>query len=283
MILFSRASDISNYLKIKSENGNSIGFVPTMGALHSGHLSLLEASKKVQSLSVVSIFVNPTQFNEKADFERYPVSIEKDIELLEQAGCDVLFLPSVTEMYPNGTHNLPHYALGNLEDILEGYYRPGHFQGVCQVMHRLLDIIEPDTLIMGRKDYQQCLVIQNLLTQFGWKTSLTIAPTLREISGLAMSSRNRLLGEAELEKATAIYQTLQFLKNNLQPGKTDMLLAESISFLQETGFNKIDYVSIADAKTLAPVTLWDGKGKTVALVAAFINGIRLIDNLPLQE
>ncbi len=282
MILFKKANDISNYLRIKSQSGATIGFVPTMGALHQGHLSLLQISKKANSLTVASIFVNPTQFNDKGDFDRYPVTLEKDILALETEGCEILFLPSITEIYPNGTEATRHFQLGRMENLLEGHFRPGHFQGVCQVMHRLLEIIQPHTLVLGQKDYQQCMVIRKLIEQNGWNISLTIAPTLREISGLAMSSRNTLLPISELSNAAEIFQMLQFLKNTIQPGETESLVAKAKARLLQSGFSKVDYVSIADAISLEPVSLWDGRLPVVALVAAFLNGIRLIDNLTLK-
>src|SRR6476620_9509378 len=154
MILFKKAAQLSGYLRKQKTNGLSIGFVPTMGALHSGHLSLIAASKKEQSITVCSIFVNPTQFNNPDDFKHYPVRIEEDIEQLLKSDCDILFLPSAEEIYPVG-YAAKHYDLGLLETILEGHYRPGHFQGVCQVVDRLLEIIEPTSLYLGQKDYQQ--------------------------------------------------------------------------------------------------------------------------------
>lgn len=282
MILFKKATDLSKYLRIKSQSGASIGFVPTMGALHKGHLSLLELSKKLSSLSVASIFVNPTQFNDKVDFDRYPVTLEKDILALENEGCDVLFLPDITEIYPNGTGTSRHFQLGNMENLLEGHFRPGHFQGVCQVMHRLLEIILPTSLVLGQKDYQQCMVIRKLIEQNDWDISLHIGATLREASGLAMSSRNTLLPASSLQKAAEIFNMLQYLKDSIKPGETESLLAKGKAMLLQSGFSKVDYVSIADAVNLEPITQWDGRSSVVALVAAFLDGIRLIDNLKLN-
>src|SRR5690242_13565632 len=199
MILFKKVIDLRKWLDHQRQTENNIGFVPTMGALHSGHLSLIEASKKENSITVSSIFVNPTQFNDPTDFEKYPVTIEKDIDLLEGIGCDAIFLPSVEEIYPNGTKSVKHYELGYLEKILEGKFRPGHFQGVCMVVERLLEIVEPDKLYLGQKDFQQCMVIRKLISLMGKENtiSLEISPTLREPDGLAMSSRNVRLNEEE--------------------------------------------------------------------------------------
>ncbi len=260
----------------------SIGFVPTMGALHQGHLSLIGLSKQADTLTVCSIFVNPTQFNDPKDFEKYPVTIEQDILLLERAGCHVLFLPTVQEMYPNGTAPSLHYDLGYLETLLEGSHRPGHFQGVCQVVHRLLDIVQPTHFYLGQKDYQQCMVLKKLIELIGSPAVLTIGPTLREASGLAMSSRNMRLSEGDKQKATAIYEAHCFIKQHIQQGALLPLLQLAQKKILEAGFEKIDYVAIGNAATLQPVTNWDGKEQLVVLTAAFLNGVRLIDNMLLN-
>ncbi|HWB92540.1 MAG TPA: pantoate--beta-alanine ligase, partial [Puia sp.] len=190
MVIFKYAADLAGWLKKQRAAGQKINFVPTMGALHAGHISLITISKNRPSLTVCSIFVNPTQFNDPKDFQKYPITIDKDILLLEHAGADVLFLPGIGELYPAGLEDLEHYDLGPLESLLEGKYRPGHFQGVCQVMQRLLNIVRPDDLFMGSKDYQQCMVVQRLLTLMDLPTNLHRCPIVREPDGLAMSSRN---------------------------------------------------------------------------------------------
>lgn len=278
MILFRKAADITNYLQICRSQNKRIGFVPTMGALHQGHISLIDASKHNCGVTVCSIFVNPTQFNDAKDFEKYPVTLEKDIDILEDAGCDVLFLPSVTEMYPGGTQNLKTYDLGYLETVLEGKYRPGHFQGVCQVVHRLLTIIICDQLFLGQKDYQQCMVIKRMVETEHIQTSISICATLREKSGLAMSSRNMRLSEQEKERALAIFETLTYLKEHIKPGSLNQLKATATGNLSNAGF-KVDYVEIADAANLDIISHWDGKQKLVAVAAAFAGDVRLIDNL----
>ena len=217
MILFKKAADINSYLQQHINLGKSIGFVPTMGALHQGHISLIGTSKIANGLTVCSIFVNPAQFNDAKDFNNYPSTIEKDIDALENAGCDVLFLPSVAEIYPSGTQNAKTYDLGYLETVLEGKYRPGHFQGVCLVVHRLLNIINANQLYLGQKDYQQCMVIKRLVELEEIKTNINICPTLRETSGLAMSSRNMRLSNKEKEHALKIFETLSYLKKNIKP------------------------------------------------------------------
>ncbi len=277
MILVKKRSDLQQILHGQRQNGQTIGFVPTMGALHNGHLSLIEQSKENYNLTVCSIFVNPTQFNNKADFDKYPVTIEKDINLLEQDGCDVLFLPSVDEMYPAGEQVI-HYDLGFIETVLEGKYRPGHFQGVCQIVDKLLNAVKPDGLLLGQKDYQQCMVINKMIELRGHATQLIICPTIRQADGLAMSSRNMRLSDTSKQQALHIIQCLKKIKHNLHPGDIGELKQAAIQHLEQNGF-KVDYVEVCDALTLQAVNTWDGKQNLVALAAAFLGDVRLIDNL----
>ena len=282
MILFKKASDINIYLLKSKEADKKIGFVPTMGALHQGHTSLIQASKQAGSISVCSIFINPAQFNDAKDFDKYPTTIEKDIDALEKAGCDVLFLPSVAEMYPAGTTHAKTYDLGYLETVLEGKYRPGHFQGVCLVVHRLLNIIPADDFYLGQKDYQQCMVIKKLVQLEKINTTIHICPTLRETGGLAMSSRNMRLTAEARKHAPKIFETLSYLKNNIKPGDLTKLKQAAINNLIDAGF-KVDYVEIANAGNLEIINDWDGNKKPVAVIAAFLGDVRLIDNLLLEK
>lgn len=283
MILFKNADTLRNYLEEQAKNGKKAGFVPTMGALHKGHLLLAETCKKENDISIVSIFVNPTQFNDPGDFKNYPVTLEKDIMAIEQAGCEVLFLPSVEEIYPNGMEQKKIYPLGYLEEILEGKFRPGHFQGVCMVVDRLLEIVGPDRLYLGQKDYQQCMVIKKLIELLGKRNEVhaVICPTLREPDGLAMSSRNLRLNPTERKIAPAIYNALQYIRSNIPVEKPAALKTAMTESLIKKGF-RVDYVEIADAATLEPVNEWDGKQQLVTLAAAFLNEVRLIDNLVLN-
>jgi pantoate--beta-alanine ligase len=278
MLIFHTVQQLQNYLSKQKQKGFRTGFVPTMGALHQGHLSLMEASKKATDLTICSIFVNPTQFNDPKDFEKYPVTISTDVELLLKAGVHVLFLPSVKEIYPNGTQEQQHYDLGFLETVLEGKYRPGHFQGVCQVMHRLLDIVKADDLFMGQKDYQQCMVISHLITTQQIPSKLHIAPTLRESDGLAMSSRNMRLTIEDRHTAVAISQTLKQMRMQLRPGSLQKIKEDATAFLTAKGF-RVDYTEIVHADTLALLDNWNGKDPAVALIAAYIGEVRLIDNM----
>jgi pantoate--beta-alanine ligase len=277
MIIYKSASALNHYLRAKKIAGKSIGFVPTMGALHEGHISLIYTCKENNDITVCSIFINPTQFNNAADFEKYPVTVEKDIDMLEKSGCDILFLPAGDEVYPPGAPLRP-YDLGYIETILEGKYRPGHFQGVCQVVHRLLDIIAPQRLYLGQKDYQQCMVIKKLVELEKLDVKVNIHPTLREDNGLAMSSRNLRLNEKERREAVKIHQALSLIKNNIQPGNLEDIKNKATDYLTSNNF-RVDYVAIADAGTLVLQDHWDGKKKLVFLIAAYLNEVRLIDNL----
>ncbi len=277
MILVKTEKTIIPFLQKWRKNQLSIGFVPTMGALHNGHLSLISSSISDCDICVSSLFVNPTQFNNKSDFEKYPVTLEKDIALLEAAGCHILFLPSVSEIYPPN-YVPPHYPLGELEMILEGKYRPGHFQGVCQVVDRLLHIIHPQCLYLGQKDYQQCMVIKKMIELRNYFTDVKINPTIRDANGLALSSRNMRLSDEEKILALHLSKTLFYIKENIEPGNVELLKQQMAQQLEDKGF-KVDYVEIASAATLETVTHWNGNDKLVALVAAYINEVRLIDNM----
>jgi len=257
-----------------------------MGALHAGHISLIDISKKSTDITVCSIFVNPTQFNDPKDFQKYPITIEDDILLLEQGGADVLYLPEVSDIYPDGTKSLETYDLGRLESLLEGAFRPGHFQGVCQVMRRLLDVVRPDQLFMGQKDYQQCMVVHRLLEIMGLPTRLVPCPIVREKDGLAMSSRNRRLSPEQRQTAITIYQALTGIKEGWQKGNSSGELISAATFLLESKGFRVDYVSIADPLTLEPLPETVSRETVsrptaVALIAAFLGEIRLIDNMAL--
>ena len=281
MILFKAKADLQFWLNKQIEKGKTTGFVPTMGALHTGHIRLIEASKQITDLTICSIFVNPVQFNDPEDFKNYPVSTEKDIELLEKAETDVLFLPSVSEIYPDRKIALEQYDLRDLETVFEGRFRPGHFQGVCQVMSRLLKAVEPDHLFMGQKDYQQCKIVQRLLEIMKIPVEFHQVTTIRDQDGLAQSSRNRRLNPEQRKNANAIYKSLSFLKENMAAGDLSNLITDAQEILDSAQF-KIDYVSIADAKDLKPISIWDGKEPAVGLIAAFQGEVRLIDNMLLN-
>ena len=280
MILFKKNEDLQNWINKQHLSVGNIGFVPTMGALHAGHISLINAAKKENVLTVSSIFVNPVQFNDPKDFEKYPVTIERDIFLLEEAGCDVLFIPPIKEIYPDGIAAKKYFELGFIETVLEGKSRPGHFQGVCMVVERLLKIVRPDRLYLGQKDYQQCIIITKLIELMGMKEKIevVISPTFREPNGLAMSSRNMRLSTEEKEKASAIYQSLSLIKKLYKNENLAMLKQKAQLLLEEAGL-KPDYIEIVDATDLSMITDRETNKKAIALVAAFMKEVRLIDNM----
>ncbi len=281
MILFKKAENLSNYRRSLKDQNLSTGFVPTMGAIHEGHISLITKAKSECDIVIASIFVNPTQFNNPDDLKKYPVSTEQDIDMFEEAGCDVLFLPTSEEIYPPG-YKAEFYDLGTLESVFEGAHRPGHFQGVCQVVDRLLQITVPDKLFLGQKDLQQCMVLKRLVEIKELDIEVVICPTLREQGGLAMSSRNRRLSNQERTSAFEIYRQLSIVKDNIKVESINSLISKAKSVLQKQGFI-IDYFSVARSGTLEEVTNWDGTEPLVVLAAATINQVRLIDNLIIND
>lgn len=278
MIIVKEANTLARYIAKEKEAGSAIGFVPTMGALHRGHLDLIGRSRQQTGFTVCSIFVNPTQFNNAGDYRKYPNVIEKDLVQLESVGTDLLFLPPIEAIYAGGTEGLEQYDLDYLETVLEGKYRPGHFQGVCQVMRRLLEMVNPDKLFMGLKDYQQCMVVKRLLQLMQSPVEFIACPTVREADGLAMSSRNLRLDQEQRMKAPAIYRCLNYLRSELKPGDLNALKKQGRELLLQKGF-EVDYVEIANADNLELVHHWDGKLPLVALIAAFLGEVRLIDNM----
>jgi pantoate--beta-alanine ligase len=258
-----------------------------MGALHDGHASLIREARGRGRFTICSIFVNPTQFNDPSDYAKYPKTLDKDVLLLESSGVDVLFLPSVAEIYPEGLHLSENYDLGYLETVLEGKYRPGHFQGVCQVVGRLLRIVRPSELFMGQKDYQQCMVLKKFIALERLPVAMIICPTRREPAGLAMSSRNLRLDESQRKSAVELFSTLEFIKSHLRPEGPNLfkgdplplasLKREAVARLEGKEL-RVDYVEIADARDLTLLDAWDGVRPAVALVAAYSGEVRLIDN-----
>ncbi|RYE23560.1 MAG: pantoate--beta-alanine ligase [Sphingobacteriales bacterium] len=283
MVIFKKIADLQEYLKDKKAGSAAgIGFIPTMGALHDGHTSLVKTAKKAGNIAVASIFVNPTQFNDPEDFKKYPLSTDKDVMLLTEAGCDILFLPEVGEIYPGGLKTGSDYSFGYLDTVFEGAHRPGHFKGVGQVVARLLNIVQPDTLYLGQKDYQQCMVVKSLMEQEGvHKAELVIGNTVREDDGLAMSSRNRRLTEPQRALAGLLYQCLVSIQAKQTEGNFTKVQRECNDLLVHKGFEP-DYIALAHADTLEEMHDYDAGHKTVALIAAKIGDIRLIDNMLLN-
>ena len=281
MIIFKKEQDLREYLSEQNRQGRTIGFIPTMGALHAGHRSLIEKAKEGNMLTVCSIFVNPTQFNDKNDFINYPITEDEDTTLLIDAGCDVLFIPSVDEIYPNGQQQ-NHVELGYIATVLEGAYRPGHFNGVAQVVERLLAIVNPQYLFLGQKDYQQCMVIKKLLElKKNDQVQLVICPTVREEDGLAMSSRNLRLTDPQRALAAIIYQCLVAIQTKQNSDNFDLVQKQCLDLLKAKGFQP-EYVALANADDLSLMDNYENNTSMVALIAAKIADIRLIDNLLLN-
>jgi pantoate--beta-alanine ligase len=278
--VFQTVADLRQYLLNASNLANKpIGFVPTMGALHAGHLSLVQAAKNQATLTVCSIFVNPTQFNDKKDYDKYPMQTDADLEMLLHTGCDVVFVPTIDEMYPNGTEEHVKIDLGFIGTTLEAAQRPGHFEGVVQVVKRLLDIVEPGLLFMGQKDFQQCLVVKKLIDVFEMPVQLVICPTEREADGLAMSSRNMRLDIHERQAAIKLSQALFYLRDHYKTVDFNRLLTEQTAQLNADPLIRAEYLVIVNGHTLEPLNKIQADIPLVALVAAKVGEIRLIDNL----
>ncbi len=281
MEVFNKISDLQKKISLLKSQNKKIGFVPTMGALHEGHLSLVRCSKKDNDITVVSIFVNPTQFNDPKDLERYPRMLDKDMEKLEAENCDILFAPDEKEMYPEPDTRV--FDFGDLDKILEGKYRPGHFNGVAQIVSKLFDAVKPHRAYFGQKDYQQLLIVKKLVEKYmpGSGIEIVSCPIVREKDGLAMSSRNLLLKPDERISAAKISQTLftakkKYLDENLS---VDEIKRFVIDELKKDKNLRPEYFELADAETLKPVKSWDEAEKIIGLIAVYCGQIRLIDNL----
>lgn len=277
MIICNTVRAVREELELQRDKNKTIGFVPTMGALHQGHLELMERAKVENDLLVVSIFVNPIQFNNKNDLESYPRVLDEDIAKLEAIGCDYLFAPSVEEIYPEPINDT--YDFGALGNVMEGAFRPGHFNGVAIVVRRLFEIIEPHKSYFGEKDYQQLAIIQDMVRQLAMPVEIIPCPIVREDDGLAMSSRNRRLTESERQLAPSIYKILKkgaSLRNVLSPEELRLWARAQIENTE--GF-LIDYVEVADDTYLQPFEHWNDVKGALIFVALFLGDVRLIDNI----
>lgn len=257
--------------------GKTTGFVPTMGALHAGHLSLIKLAQQGNNVVICSIFVNPTQFNDPADLEKYPRPIADDIKKLEDAGCDILFSPAVNEMYADNEQW--HLNIGELEHLLEGKFRPGHYQGVTQVVYKLFDIVKPDKAYFGQKDYQQFMVISKMVELMHMPVELIMCPIEREADGLAMSSRNIHLSATDRQHALILSKTLKWVKDHFDKNNIAQLQAEAEKQISNEPGVQLEYFVIADGDNLHPAN--QNTPKFVALVAARVGNTRLIDNMVL--
>lgn len=280
MKVYSKTSDLKNVINNVKAQGKTIGFVPTMGALHNGHISLVNTSEEQCDITIVSIFVNPTQFNNIEDLNNYPRTLEEDIKLLEKSTkCEILFSPSFTDVYPEDFQK-SELNLGLLENVMEGKHRPGHFEGVVNVVKRLFEIVEPTKAFFGLKDFQQVAVIKYMTKAFSLPVEIMACPTLRETSGLAMSSRNQRLSENEKEEALIIYKTLLQAKELSSTFSPREVIEKSISFF-EKGNLKLEYFEIVNPLTLESLDENWTEGSTACIVA-YCGDVRLIDNLQLN-
>lgn len=280
MKIFNSKQAIHNYLDQLRSLGKTIGFVPTMGALHAGHLSLIEQARKSAEIIVCSIFVNPTQFNDKKDLENYPRPIEDDIRKLEEVKCDILFIPGVDEMY-NSTEKWA-IELGNLDTVLEGKIRPGHYQGVTQIVNKLFDTIKPDFAFFGQKDYQQFMVISYMVKKLRMKVKLVLCPIIREQDGLAMSSRNIYISAADRINSLALFHALSKFRELYKIKSLAQLKTEITSFLKSAPGIEMEYFEIFNAKSFKPA-ITKRSGSIIALVAAKVGSIRIIDNMIIEK
>ena len=271
--------ELISYINDFRKKGKTIGLVPTMGALHEGHLSLVRECKKNTDITVVSIFVNPTQFNDPEDLKRYPRTPEQDISLLNTVDCDLVFLPTVEEIYPE--KDIRKFNFGYLENIMEGARRPGHFNGVGQVVSRLFDIVTPDKAFFGMKDFQQIAIIKNMVQQLNYKIDIVSCPIIREASGLALSSRNMLLDEEHKKNAPHIYATLKKARNLVAQMSVDDLKKWITDQIDSNPYLKTEYFEIVDNTTLQIIQNWNEKNDRVVCVAVHAGKIRLIDNIVL--
>jgi len=269
--------EINSAISALKEDGRTIGFVPTMGALHAGHLSLLGRSVHENDINVSSIFVNPIQFNNKQDLEKYPRTLEDDCSKLEKAGCDIVFAPSVEEMYPGEV--IESYDFGELERVMEGAHRPGHFNGVAVVVKRLFDICMPHKAYFGEKDFQQLMIIKALVEQENIPVEVIGCPIIREPDGLAMSSRNVRLSLEERKIAPEIFKTLQWIAHQARKEKVKVVLEGAENKLNALPGIKVEYIQLAEENTLLPLRKWGETAKARVFAALFLGDVRLIDNL----
>ncbi len=257
--------------------GEKIGFVPTMGALHDGHLSLVEQARQQCEVVIASIFVNPTQFNDPNDLANYPRTLEADLKMLESQGCDIVFVPTVETMYPEPDNRI--FAFGELETVMEGQFRPGHFNGVAQVVSKLFDLVNPDKAFFGQKDFQQLAIIKAMVKQLNLPVEIVPCAIVREPDGLAMSSRNKLLLPEYRKCAPQIYRILSEAKNLAKSHSVAEVKNFVCQEIEQTNLLKLEYFELVEELSLKAIQSWDESGIKVGCIAVFAGKVRLIDNL----
>lgn len=282
MIVTESENWLRSRIKKLKESDNSIGFVPTMGALHKGHLSIVKRAVRENDICIISIFVNPKQFNNSSDLEKYPRTIKEDLSLLDKhlAINDIVFNPSVEEIYKN--HKQAVYDLGNLEEIMEGKFREGHFQGVATIVNILFDIITPDKAYFGKKDYQQYLIIKKLVKTTGHQIKIIPCPIVREKNGLAMSSRNNRLSDKQRQNAGIIFKALEIARSLVSTAGTVEIKEEVCRIIQSSTDFDLEYFKIVDSETLMDIDDIDSGTGVIACIAVYAGEIRLIDNIILK-
>jgi len=276
--IFKTKAALKAFLQPLKASAKKIALVPTMGALHNGHISLIKLAQQNADVIICSIFVNPTQFTDPKDLEKYPRPIEHDLAMLADAGCNAVFMPNVEEMYPNGADEAWHIDLGKAEFLLEGEFRKGHYQGVTQIVKKLFDAVEPDVAMFGQKDFQQVLMIKNMLSYFKLPITIITCPIIREDDGLAMSSRNIHLSTDERLHSLVLSKSLQFVVDHFDEYSLAELVDKAKAYYQGIEGVELDYFTIADGNTLEPAKSKD-EDNLVALVAAKVGSTRLIDNM----
>ena len=281
MVILRTLSELTVFIDGCREKGNSVGFVPTMGALHEGHLSLIRMSQLENECTLLSIFVNPTQFNESSDFKTYPRNESKDLDLISSLNIDAVFLPLTSEMYENDQNELLDFSLDGLDNVMEGRFRKGHFDGVVTIVDKFFSLIKPNVAYFGLKDFQQLAIIRFLASKRHPKIKIAACPIIREVDGLAMSSRNALLNYDERQKASLIFNVLNTLKENWRVLPFNELISQARSSFDGTDFT-LEYLEISDSETLQPLFDYNEKS-AVACVAAKIGFVRLIDNCELTN
>ena len=274
-VLETKTSLVSALEQEKNKH-HSIGFVPTMGALHQGHISLVRQCKEENDIAVVSIFVNPTQFNDKNDLAKYPRDLPCDLKMLEENGCDYVFAPSVEEMYPEEDQRV--FDFGMLDKVMEGTHRPGHFNGVAQIVSKLFDVVQPDRAYFGEKDFQQLAIIRCMVKMSGYHVLIIACPIIREKDGLAMSSRNTLLNPSQRENAPLIARTLLESKEKIKTMPVDLLKKWVIEHIDDNPYLETEYFEIVDRDTLQPAGIYTGQ-PLQGCIAVRVGNIRLIDNI----
>ncbi|PWJ42050.1 pantoate--beta-alanine ligase [Sediminitomix flava] len=286
MHIFKETTSLRNFLITEQNSSKTVGFVPTMGALHDGHLALIKKSTAENDITICSIYVNPTQFNNSDDLDKYPRTIDKDINLLENVGCTAVFLPDDTIMYPEGKNkeDLIEFNFGSIETVMEGAKRPGHFNGVGIVVSKLFHIVQPTKAYFGLKDLQQFLIIRKLTNALSFPIDVIGHPTERAEDGLALSSRNMRLSESQREIAPILYKALQETKNILESSEdVEKAIEKGTQLIDETNQFQIEYLEITDTKSLKKLDSYS-KGQNYAIcVAAWLGNVRLIDNILIEN